>query len=351
MLQVSDVTCRIGNRAIIERVTFKVPSGGKLALFGSSGSGKTTVLKVLAQTLPPSGGTAVLDGASLISDRGPARGIMVWQNHVLFEHLTVAENVAFGLIARNEPEANIRKKVDEILDKIGLPGFAGRKLAGLSGGERARVAFARAFILQPPLLLLDEVFSNIDVATKALLYGLIDEYAKLPRNHVVFVSHNHDEVVALADHIAILEGGQIKESGALKDVFRSPATIYGALIVPDKLSLSCRVKSQADGRLVVDTGFGELAAERPATETRIRDGADGFLVFAKNDASIARTKGEGTIWGTFLRVLPLTKQRAQVVLRVGDAPLAIEVPQEQAVGLDAGGTIYLRVTGTFFPRG
>src|ERR1700722_444253 len=117
MLHVSGLTYRSYSRTIIERISFEVPPGAKLALFGSSGAGKTTVLKILAQTLTPTEGVATLEGVSLFANRGAPNGVMVWQNHVLFEHLTVGENVAFGLAARKDSEANIREKVDSVLTR------------------------------------------------------------------------------------------------------------------------------------------------------------------------------------------------------------------------------------------
>ncbi|WP_235928913.1 ABC transporter ATP-binding protein [Marisediminicola senii] len=228
----------------VDRGTFRldlelaVPPGGVTAIVGPNGAGKSTALRTIAGLVRPSTGRVslagrVLDDAASMTHLPPAaRGIgVVFQDYLLFPHLTAAENVAFGLLAQGMPRRDAHRTAREWLDRFGLSAHADSRPGALSGGQAQRVALARALVLEPALLLLDEPLAALDAATRLDVRADLVERLREFGGATVLVTHDPLDAVVLADEIVVLEHGRVAQRGAPTEVTRSPANDYVARLV------------------------------------------------------------------------------------------------------------------------
>lgn len=227
-----------GHTAALDGVTLETRPGELMALLGPSGSGKTTLLRAIAGLETVDGGRILLGGED--ATRIPARRRrvgFVFQNYALFRHMTVFENVAFGLRARprreRPAEAEIRERVLRLLDMVQLGGFEGRRPAALSGGQRQRVALARALAIEPRLLLLDEPFGALDAKVRRDLRRWLRELHDRLGLTTVFVTHDQEEAMELADRVAVLNHGRLEQVGTPAEVYDRPATPFVAEFLGD----------------------------------------------------------------------------------------------------------------------
>ena len=206
-----------------------IRAGELMALLGPSGCGKTTVLKVVAGLLAPGGGRVLFDGVSILPTLAEQRGAtMVFQKPLLFPHLTVAENVAFGLKMRRLSKSKIAERVAEALQWVRLEGYERRKPNELSGGQEQRVSLARALVTEPRVLLLDEPFSALDENLRGEMRQLVRELQQRLRITAIFVTHDQREAFAVADRVALLLDGRIEQTGAPRDLVLEPLSAQAA---------------------------------------------------------------------------------------------------------------------------
>jgi sulfate transport system ATP-binding protein len=218
-----------GTHVALYNVSIAVPAGGLSALLGPSGSGKTTLLRIIAGIEQPDSGAVRIGGRDVTRVPVRDRNIgFVFQNYALFEHMTVAENIGFGLSVRKAPKQEITDRVKELLGLIQLPGLHGRLPSELSGGQRQRVALARALAPRPDVLLLDEPFGALDAKVRAELRRWIRQLHDEVHITSVFVTHDQEEAFEVADHVAIMGSGRIEQAGPPSGVFDSPATPFVA---------------------------------------------------------------------------------------------------------------------------
>src|ERR1700734_2687974 len=205
---------RYGDFVALDNVDFDVPTGSLTALLGPSGSGKSTLLRAIAGLDQPDTGTITIGDRDVTTIPPQRRGIgFVFQHYAAFKHLTVRDNVAFGLKIRRRPKAEIAEKVDNLLEVVGLSGFQTRYPSQLSGGQRQRMALARALAVDPQVLLLDEPFGALDAKVRAELRHWLRELHGRLGITTVFVTHDQAEALELADRVAILNNGRIEQIG------------------------------------------------------------------------------------------------------------------------------------------
>ena len=260
-LDVAGAEKSFGGVTVLGGVDLKVAAGEFISLLGPSGCGKTTLLRIVAGLLAADRGAIRLDGEEIGSRPPHRRDVgVVFQNYALFPHLTVAENIAFGLKARKHPTAEIAPTVRRFLSLVHLTDFADRSVRALSGGQQQRVAVARALAVQPKLLLLDEPFSALD---RKLRENMQIELRRLLRElgiTAVFVTHDQDEALTMSDRIAVMNKGAIEQLAVPAAIYRTPATAFVLEFVGLSSRLAGTVVGQDYDQVIVDTAFGPLRA-------------------------------------------------------------------------------------------
>lgn len=210
--------------AAVADLNLEIESGSLVALLGPSGCGKTTTMKMIAGLLEPTAGDILFDEKSIIKIAPERRGaVMVFQNYLLFPYMTIAQNVGYGLKIRKMDRAEIDKRVSEILELVRLPGIESRRPSELSGGQQQRVALARALVVEPRLLLLDEPLSNLDAHLRFELRDLIRDIQQKMGITTVFVTHDQEEAVVLADKVALILDGRLRQYADADVFYKRPA--------------------------------------------------------------------------------------------------------------------------------
>jgi sulfate transport system ATP-binding protein len=251
MIAVSSVNKQFGDFHALKDISLEVEAGSLTALLGPSGSGKSTLLRIIAGLETPDTGTVTIDGRDATHVAPQKRGIgFVFQHYAAFKHMTVRNNVAFGLKVRRRPKDKIAKTVDELLSLVGLGGLGDRYPAQLSGGQRQRMALARALAVEPEVLLLDEPFGALDANVRAELRAWLRRLHDEVKVTTVLVTHDQEEAMEVADILAVMDGGRIVQTGPPRELYESPtnefvmgfmgpvAHVDGHLVRPHDLVLS-----------------------------------------------------------------------------------------------------------------
>jgi putative spermidine/putrescine transport system ATP-binding protein len=260
-LDVAGAQKAFGAATVLGGVDLAVAQGEFVSLLGPSGCGKTTLLRIVAGLLAPDNGTVRLDGQNITALPPHQRDVgVVFQNYALFPHLTVAENVAFGLKARRRSAAATREAVRRFLDLVHLADFADRSVRALSGGQQQRVAVARALAVQPKLLLLDEPFSALDRKLRETMQIDLRRLLRELGTTSVFVTHDQDEALTMSDRIAVMNRGVIEQLDTPEAIYRQPATAFALEFVGLSSRLIGTVVSSQPGHVMVETAFGRLLA-------------------------------------------------------------------------------------------
>lgn len=231
-VQMKDVNKSFGSFQASKNINFGIEKGKLVGLLGPSGSGKTTILRMLAGLETADSGDILIDGNVVNDVPASKRGIgFVFQSYALFRYMTIYDNIAFGLKIQKWPKNRIKERVYEMLKLVGLEGLENRYPNQLSGGQRQRVAFARALAPQPQLLLLDEPFAAIDAKVRLELRSWLREMISSVGVTSIFVTHDQDETIEVADQIIITNQGQIEQIGSPKDIYRTPHTPFVAQFI------------------------------------------------------------------------------------------------------------------------
>src|SRR6188768_2056412 len=221
------ITKRFGEFVALDDASIEVPSGSLTALLGPSGSGKSTLLRVIAGLERPESGTVELDGVDVTRLVPQKRGVgFVFQHYAAFKHMTVRENVAFGLKVRKRPRPEIRGRVDELLELVQIAGWADHYPAQLSGGQRQRMALARALAVEPKVLLLDEPFGALDARVRKDLRAWLRRLHDEMHVTTIFVTHDQEEAMELADQIVLMNQGRIEQAGGPRELYEEPANEF-----------------------------------------------------------------------------------------------------------------------------
>jgi ABC-type Fe3+/spermidine/putrescine transport system ATPase subunit len=260
-LEVDRATVRYGNVRVLEDLSLSVAKGEFVALLGSSGCGKTTLLRTIAGFMQPVAGRIVVGGRDVTRQPPDKRGMaLVFQTYALWPHMTVAQNIGYGLKLRRKPRAEIAAKVAEMQALLGLEGLGGRKPAALSGGQRQRVALGRALAIGPDILLLDEPLSNLDARIRLTVRHEISALQKRLGITAIHVTHDREEAMVMADRIVILNAGRIAQLGTPQEVYNNPASPFVAAFMgaENVMSLTATVKG---GKIGIKAGPTNRACE------------------------------------------------------------------------------------------
>ena len=227
MISATGVSKNYGDFAALEDVTVRVEPGSLTALLGPSGSGKSTLLRIIAGLETPDAGTVTLGDDDVTGVPPQQRGIgFVFQHYAAFKHMTVRDNVAFGLTIRKRPKDEVARRVDELLEIVGLSGYQGRYPSQLSGGQRQRMALARALAIEPKVLLLDEPFGALDATVRKELRAWLRRLHDEVHVTTIFVTHDQEEAMDISDQIVVMNEGRIEQVGAPRELYEDPANAF-----------------------------------------------------------------------------------------------------------------------------
>jgi putative spermidine/putrescine transport system ATP-binding protein len=228
-LELTGINKNFGDIEVLRNFDLAVRKGEICCLLGPSGCGKTTALRIIDGLLPADGGTVCLDGVDITLRTPQQRGLgMVFQNYALFPHLNVVDNIAYGLVRRKVPAGDIAPKVAEVLRLVRLEGYEQRQISELSGGQQQRIALARALVITPNLLLLDEPLSNLDARLRADMREEIKHIQRTLDITTIYVTHDQEEAISIADRIAVMNRGVIEQLGDPSEIYDAPASRFVA---------------------------------------------------------------------------------------------------------------------------
>lgn len=231
-LSVENLTAHYGPTKVLDDLSLSVGAGELVSLLGASGCGKTTTLRLIAGFLTPTTGRITLGGRDLTRLPAHKRDIgLVFQNYALFPHLSVLDNVAFGLKQRGVPDADRRKRASAMLDRVGLGQLSDRLPGALSGGQKQRVALARALVIEPPLLMFDEPLSNLDAKLRVDMRVEIRQLQRANGTTSVYVTHDQEEAFSISDRVAIMNAGRIMQLDTPEVLYQRPANAFVARFV------------------------------------------------------------------------------------------------------------------------
>lgn len=302
-LELRELRKRFGEVEAVRGLDLELQSGELMTLLGPSGCGKTTVLRLIAGFEAPDEGRILFHGEDVTGQAPQRRGFgMVFQNYALFPHLSVFENVAFGLKAHGQAAAEIGAQVERTLERVDLPGFGGRRVQELSGGQQQRVALARALAIEPPLLLLDEPLSNLDAALRERTRVELREILKAVGITALYVTHDQEEAFDLADRIAVMEAGKLRQVGTPEDLYDRPVDRFVAGFVGRSNVLSGRLEAGPSGVLSARLAAGpawpitsEPGQGEPGQAVELVIRPEDLLLVAGGDASAASAVLQGVV--------------------------------------------------------
>ena len=336
-LVVDSIARAFNGHQAVDHVSFEVRPGELVALVGASGSGKTTTLRIVAGYEQPDAGRVLFSGQD-ITRLGPAkRGFgMVFQHYALFPHMSVIDNVAFGLEARGITRAQRRQRAGAALDHVGLGGKGARMVQQLSGGEQQRVALARAGVIEPRLLLLDEPLSNLDPTLRQSTRDELRTTLKESKAPALFVTHDQDDAFAIADRMVLLSLGRVLQSGSPEDLYDRPETRDVAMFIGHATLIPARRSDQAAS--VTIAGVTHVVAL--SSFARVGEGDIGAIVLRPEAVEIARDES-GDQWRA--TVVGRRFAGAQFVYRVQlDDDLVLDVASRERI--EPGQAVGVRVT-------
>ena len=321
-MSVAGLRKAFGRVQAVNDVSFDVRRGEFLTLLGPSGCGKSTTLRLIAGLERPDEGEIRVEGRLITSARRGVftapekRGMgMVFQSYAVWPHMTVFENVAFPLRVRHRPASEVRKRVSQVLDIIGLAGLADRPAPDLSGGQQQRVALGRALVADPSLLLLDEPFSNLDARLRE---GMRVEMGQLQRRlglTTIFVTHDQTEAMMLSDRIFVMNAGIVEQTGTPREVYEHPASRFVMDFLGRINYLPAHVVRLPSGRLgarLVDASEADLAVSIP---DELGEGEQVTLAFRSADVELS-TVVDGTGWPGVVQTVAYMGGREEYVIKL-----------------------------------
>jgi len=314
------ISRRFGDHVAVRDLNLDIESGEMVAFLGPSGCGKTTTLRMITGLIEPSSGDILFDGESVLSTPTERRGaVMVFQKHLLFPTMNVAQNVGFGLKMARVSREETAERVKEILELVDLPGLEDRKAHELSGGQQQRVALARALIVRPKVLLLDEPLANLDANLRITMRHLIRSIQKEMGITAIFVTHDQEEAVMLADRVALMFDGVLQQVGAPDEFFRTPRTTGVARFFRNGNFL----RGHRSGS-TIHTDVGPI--EIVSTSETVEDGPSVLTVRPEEVRLVNEETDQENVVPAVVTSLIYMGSHTQLTVTIGDTPWQIQAP-------------------------
>ena len=303
---VDSVTKRFGDFVALDDVSLEVRDGSLTALLGPSGGGKSTLLRVIAGLETPDTGSVEIGGQDATATPPQRRNVgFVFQHYAAFKHMTVAKNVAFGLTIRKRPKEEIEAKVEELLALVHLDGFAHRYPSQLSGGQRQRMALARALAVEPKVLLLDEPFGALDATVRKELRAWLRRLHEEVHVTTVFVTHDQEEAMEVAEQIVVINGGKVEQAGGPRDLYERPANDFVMNFVGPTTQLNGSHVRPHDIEIGVEArdGWEEAMVQRVShlgfevrVDLHLADGREAWVQTTRDRADELELAGGQIVW-------------------------------------------------------
>ena len=336
-VRLEQISKTFGDTIALDGISLSIEPGELFFLLGPSGCGKSTLLRLIAGLYAPNRGHVFFNDRDVTALGTEKRNaVMVFQSYALWPHMTVTENVRFGLAVRRLPRDQQERRISEVLELVHLKPLAHRKPNQLSGGQQQRVALARALAVEPACLLLDEPLSNLDARLRQEMRGEIRRICKSSGVTTIYVTHDQKEALSVADRIAVMKSGRIEQTGTPSDLYHHPRTNFVADFIGETNLLPGTVVSREDGSVRVRTAVGELTAAAPnhvpdAVTLSIRPEQMRIVDDAAGAGAVNRLVGT-VLETTFLgeasaHVLLINGQRIKIV----SAPPVFDPPPKMAV--------------------
>jgi spermidine/putrescine transport system ATP-binding protein len=328
------VTMAFGAVKAVDDVSFTVEPGEFFSILGPSGCGKTTILRMVAGFLAPTSGRVLIGGRDM-AGLGPNQRptAMIFQSLALFPLMPVWENIAFGLEARGVSKDKRRRRAEELLELIALPGFADRKIGELSGGQKQRVAIARALAVEPQVLLLDEPLSALDLKLRQHMRAELRAIQKRTGVTFLYITHDQSEALAMSDRVAVMSAGVVQQVAAPRTLYEDPATPFVATFVGETNAIPGRVAALGGGEAALDTPLGRLVAR---AGSGLAVGAPATLYVRPEALAFAGEGAENAIEAAVER-LDFEGAFGLLHARAGDMPLLAAVPSTGLAAAPAPG--------------
>jgi spermidine/putrescine ABC transporter ATP-binding subunit len=338
-IELREVTKRFGAVVAVDAVSLQIRKGEFFSLLGPSGCGKTTTLRMIGGFEYPTAGDVLLRGA-VVTDVPPYRRAtnMVFQHMALFPHLTVFENIAFGLRMRKEPAAAITRKVDDVLQLVDLPGYGQREIHQLSGGQKQRIAIARALVNEPAVLLLDEPLGALDLKLRLQMQAELKALQGRLGTTFIYVTHDQGEALTMSDRIAVMNLGRVEQVAGSREIYARPATRFVAAFIGEANFLEGTVAGTGPHGTRVDVGAMTIWASGDRAPAR---GATVTVSVRPEHVKLGAALGDSpNRWSA--RVVDVTFMGAIVRARVavdGGPTMAAEVQNDAAGALTPGAVV------------
>ena len=350
-LEIENLQKRFARTTAVEQVQLEVTRGEFVSFLGPSGCGKTTTLRIIAGFESPSSGAIRLDGVDITHRPPHQRNVgMVFQSYALFPNMTVAENVGFGLKVAKKPAADIKQRVEEMLNLIKLPALGNRYPYQLSGGQQQRVALARALAIRPQVLLLDEPLSALDAKIRVSLRLEIRSIQRELGITTIYVTHDQEEALSLSDRIVVMSEGRVEQIGSPFEIYNFPRTSFVASFVGTLNVLRGRVADPARGAIVIDDQ--EIVASRGLEHARVGDAYSVAIrpeIVSLGEAAGDGNRMQGTVedvnfLGSIVRIRVRFKDNAisldtfnnpRLILPQRGQALTVSFPREAVLALEA----------------
>jgi spermidine/putrescine transport system ATP-binding protein len=277
-LSVVNLVKKFGDFTAVDEISFSVEQGSFFSILGPSGCGKTTLLRMVAGFEAPTSGAIEIRGKDMAGVAPNQRPVnLVFQHLALFPMMNVAENIAFGLKRRKVDSATIKKQTDEILERVGLPGYAKSQIDQLSGGQKQRVAIARCLVLEPSVLLLDEPLGALDLKLREQMKVELKTLQAKVGTTFVYITHDQSEALVMSDRIAVMNNGRYEQIGSPQELYRQPKTPFVAQFVGDNNRWSGTIAEQNGNTVVIKTDDGFLFSSEAQEKIDLGQRADLFL--------------------------------------------------------------------------
>lgn len=335
-LKLQNIEKSYGETRVIKGLSANINKGELVTFIGPSGCGKSTLLRCIAGFTPINNGNIVLDGKvinTLLPDKRKTG--MVFQNYALFPHLTVEENIGYGLKILKLPKTEIKNRVEELLDLVHLPDFGIRRIAELSGGQQQRVALARALSLNPKILLLDEPLSNLDANLRIAMRAEIKRIQKRLNLTVIFVTHDQEEAMSISDRVLVMSSGTVEQLGTPLDIYDRPATEFIAGFVGYVNNISGQVTSvDLTNRLAtMTTDIGEIHVQ--SDNQKIKTGENRKLIIRPEAIAIVELDKEGrdNVFPGEITNFMYTGSLVKYTIAIKNCDLIVEVQNPRKTGI------------------